>query len=50
MFWIIAGILLLLLLVGAWLWDRRHTLNPDNAADHAPDGIAKRDLGGPGIG
>jgi hypothetical protein len=50
MFWIIAGLLLLMLLAGAWLWDRGHTLNRDKATEHAPDGISKRDLGGPGIG
>lgn len=50
MFWIFAGVLLLLLLVGAWRWDRRHTLNRDKTTGHAPDGAAKRDLGGHGIG
>ena len=29
MFWMVAGTLLLLLLVGVLLWDRGHTLNPD---------------------
>ena len=50
MFWIVAGVVLLLLLVGALVWDRRHTLNPDKTAGHAPDGIARQDPGRPGIG
>lgn len=50
MFWIFAGALLLLLLVGVWLWDRRHTLIPDKTAGHAPDGIDRQDPGRPGIG
>ncbi|MGO4341555.1 hypothetical protein [Pedococcus sp. 2YAF34] len=40
----------MLLLVGTWWWDRRHTLNEDKTTGHTPDGIGKRDLGGPGIG
>ena len=49
MFWIFAGALLLLLLVGVWLWDRRHTLIPETAG-HAPDVITRYDAGRPGIG
>lgn len=49
-FWIIAGIVLALLLLGAWLWDRRWTLDQTKAgADHRPEGVTPFDLGDGGV-
>jgi len=36
-FWIVAGALLVLLLAGAWVWDRRHTLDRDRLPDNRND-------------
>ena len=37
-FWIIAGIFVVLLLFGAWLWDRWWTVDETRMPDHYPDG------------
>jgi hypothetical protein len=37
-FWIILGILVGMLLVGAWFWDRRHDLDDMKVRERRPDG------------
>jgi hypothetical protein len=48
-FWIVAGALLGLLLVWAWLWDRRNTLDRDWVPpERGPDPTNAHDMGGGG--
>ena len=48
-FWIIAGILVLLLVVGAWLWDRRHGTSGSTIGDRPPNVTSPYDLGDGGF-
>lgn len=48
-FWIIAGIVLLLLVVGAWLWDRRHGIGGSTIGDRSPNVTSPYDLGDGGF-
>lgn len=49
-FWIITGLALAVLLLGAWLWDRRWTLDQTRAGvDHRPDRATRSDLGDGGV-